>query len=207
MINARHFLTLLLPLFLFTCGPATEPVTEGAGVDTEADSDIENPNADNTDIYDVDPEDPYLISNGTFLGLKPGEPLAEYAPTLRSGVVQTGDGDYTVYFIDGAEGDELGYVMRGDYAYDDKIGDIYVTHPSVVTEQGIRVGTTVKELRERIGAVTFHGSEIESRVTGSKDGIGYRLDIPSTEYNMDNSKIPADAMVQMLIIERPIPAQ
>ena len=207
MTNARYFFLLLLPLFLCTCGPAQETPLEGAGVDTEADPDLDDPNADNTDIYDVDPEDPYLISNGTFLGLKPGEPLAPYAPTLRKGVVETGDGDYTAFFIDGAEGDELGYVMRGDYAFDDQIGDIFVTHPSVVTEQGIRVGTTVKELRERIGAVTFHGSEIESRVTGSKDGIGYRLNIPSTEYNLDNSTIPEDALVQMLIIERPIPAQ
>ena len=158
-------------------------------------------NEGNTDLYDVDPEDPYLLSNGTFLGFKPGEPLGEYRDALRPGKLRNGEGTFDAYFIDGAEGSELGYLLA-DPENNDLIGDIYITSPSVVTEKGVRVGTTHAELIERIGAVTFRGSEIESRVIGSKDGLAYRLAMNSPDTDLDNSRIPGETAITQIMIEQ-----
>ncbi|OAV46094.1 hypothetical protein [Lewinella sp. 4G2] len=198
-----HFITAAI--LLITCaacgGDAAGPPEEGAGFDTEMTPEIDSPNEDNTDIYDVDPEDPYLISNGTFLGLKPGEPLGAYAEVLRKGRLKDGEGSFDVYYIDGAEGSKLGYLMP-DPLDKNIVGDIYVTSPAVVTEKGIRVGTTYEELVERIGAISFHGSEIESRVYGNKEGISYRLDMTSADYDLDNSRISPETAITEIVISR-----
>ena len=196
---------LLLSTLLCTCdrAPTTETPDEGAGVDTKMEDDLSTLNDGNTDLYDVDPEDPYLISNGSLLGFKPGEPLAAYRDALRPGKIRDGEGTHEVFFIDGAEGGELGYLMASP-TDPETIGDIYITSPAVVTEQGIRIGATYAELQERIGAINFHGSEIEGRIFGSQDGLAYRLDGHSTEYAMDNSGInPETPIVQIVIESKP----
>lgn len=198
-----HFLSaLLLTLLLCTCGETnTDP--DGAGVDTVEMDDTEQPNQDNTSIYDVDPDDPYLVSNGYFLGFKPGEPIAEYVDGLRKGRLRTGEGDFDVFFIDGAEGNELGF-LTADPANEQNIGNITITSPAVVTEEGIRIGLSYEELVERIGAITFHGSEVESRVIGNKHGLSYRLEMESNKYDLDNSTIkPATKVTQIVIDRRP----
>lgn len=192
--------SLLISCSFLTCGDdKSDP--EGAGVDTVETADTENPNEDNTDIYDVDPDDPYLVSNGIFLGLKPGEPLGAYADGLRKGKIKTGEGSFDVYFIDGAEGDELGYVMP-DPKNNNLIGEIFITGRSVVTEEGIRIGLSYDELIERLGKITFHGSEVESRVYGSKHGLSYRLDMASNQYDLDNRTIEPDTKVTQIVIDR-----
>ncbi|NJC26408.1 hypothetical protein [Neolewinella antarctica] len=198
----RATVPLLLSFFLCTCGNRPNELAEdGAGVDTGTTPEIDNPNEDNTDIYDVDPEDPYLMSNGAILGLKPGEPLGEYADGLRTGRIRTGEGDFDVYFIDGAEGDELGYLLP-DPTAKSRIGDIILTAPTVVTEKGIRVGLTYAELIERLGAVAFHGSETEARVYGTKDGLRYRLDVNSTKRDLTEADIEPGTRITEIVINR-----
>ena len=197
----RFLPTLLLSLLLCTCGD--RPIDEdGAGVDTPEDTAPDlTPNDGNLDIYDVDPEDPYLVSNGVFLGLKPGEPLAPYTDALRKGKLRTGEGKFDVYYIDGAEGNELGYTLA-DPNDENKIGDIYITSPAVVTEAGIRVGLTYAELTERLGTVAFHGSEQEGRVYGEHEELRYRLGMESGKRNLTEADIEPATEVTEIVIHR-----
>ena len=194
---------LLLGFVACSCGSKeVKSSPETAGVDIDNNEVIaDDPNENNTGLYDVDFDDPYLVSNGTFLNFKPGEPLDAYIDILREGSMQTGEGSFKVYYIDGAEGNELGYLMT-DPIDKTLIGDIFITSPAVVTEDGVRIGTTYEQLIERIGRVSFHGSEIESRVYGNSDGISYRLDMVSNQYDLDNDKILPNTKISEIVIAR-----
>ena len=193
---------LLFTFIVSTCDSRPNDV-EGAGVDTPPEAGVDRtPNDGNLDIYDVDPEDPYLLSNRTLLGLKPGEPIAPYTDALRKGKLKTGEGNFAGYYIDGAEGGELGFMMP-DTEDETLIGDIYIFSPSVVTEEGIRVGLSYSELTERLGAIDFYGSEIESRVYGEHEGLRYQLDINSnTPEKIAAGDIPASTKVKAIVINR-----
>lgn len=190
------FLTLLAALA--ACGNETATETRmptEAQMETlpEAQTPIET-------IPEASTDNPYLISNGSFIGFKPGEPLREYVDALRPGKIRTGEGEFEVYFIDAAEGYELGYFMPAG-PDDSEIGDIWITSPNVVTEEGMHVGLTYEDLNERVGEVKFYGSEIEGMVLGFKEGIGYRLDMYESVVKFDNATIKGETEITQLVIE------
>lgn len=191
------FLALLL-LFLVSCGNETKSITDIPEVETP-DVETEDPNENNTAIYDVDADDPYLLSNGYFLGMTPGGSLADFKDGLRDGELKTGEGSFPVFYIDGAEGDELGYVYSMD-GKDGKINEITITSPKVVTEEGVRVGLSFNELTQRIGELEVFASEIESRVYATKDGITYRLSTNGIAGKTTAEDIKGDVEVMQIIL-------
>ncbi len=190
------FLALLLIPFLCTCGARPNEDTAA----TPADSTGMAP----TDggAVDTDVEGSYTITNGAFLGIKPGEPLANYSAALRAGVLQTGEGDFAVFYIDGAAGEELGYVMP-DPNDESKVGDIYLTSPKVLTSAGVHVGVTHAQLVEALGPLEFHGSEIEGYTSAQKDGMAYRIDAGNWSYEIDQQTITPETEVIEVVILRP----
>lgn len=194
----KPFFALLLLAVCLSCG-GEKSIADTDGIETPT-ADTPDPNDGNTAIYDVDADDPYLISNGYFLGLTPGGSLAEFSDGLRKGVLQTGDGDFDVFYIDSAEGDELGYVTA-DPRDEQTIGYIFVTSPDVVTEKGVRVGISFAELKQRIGAVEVHGSEIEGYTYAQANGMAYRLDSGNWSYEVDVSTIAPETKVIEIVIE------
>ena len=118
-------------------------------------------NQGNLDLYEVDPEDPYEIDeDGSFLGIAPGDALDTHRDGLREGDAPGR------FFIDGAEGSELGYLT----AEAGQITGVFITAPNVVTRNGIRVGYSLAELTERIGETRALGDGLRER-----DGLTYRL--------------------------------
>jgi len=180
------------------CGSEPKSITDTTGLEDSAD-DTPAPNDDNTAIYDVDADDPYLLSNGYFLGMTPGGSLDDYIDGLRTGQIRTGEGEFDVLFIDAAEGDELGYVYTPDKT-EPIIEQITITSPKVVTEKGVRVGLSFDELKQRLGPVEVYASEIESRVYATKDGITYRLNINGTPGKTTAADIGDDVEVMQIIL-------
>ena len=191
------FLALLL-LFLISCGNEPKSVADIPDEETTT-SDVEGPNEDNTAIYDVDDDDPYLLSNGYFLGMSPGGSLADFEDGLRDGELKTGEGTFPVFYIDGAEGDELGYVYSREGAAG-TIDQITVTSPRVVTENGVRVGLSFNELSQRLGELEVFASEIESRVYATKDGITYRLATTGVAGKTSAEDIGGEVEVMQIIL-------
>ncbi|MBC6993272.1 hypothetical protein QWY85_13515 [Neolewinella lacunae] len=188
------FLALLLIPFLCTCGARPNEDT----VVSTADSTGMTPAGGNA--VDTDQEGSYAIANGAFLGIKPGEPLANYTATLRAGLLQTGEGDFDVFYIDGAAGEELGYVMP-DPNDESKVGDIYLTSPKVRTSAGVHVGMTHARLVEVLGPLEFHGSEIEGYTSAQKDGMAYRIDAGNWSYEIDQQTItPETELIEIVIL-------
>ncbi|MEM9526007.1 MAG: hypothetical protein AAGA31_05310 [Bacteroidota bacterium] len=197
----QSFTSLLLLLLLVTC---SQPPADDATLETEAESEVtETPesNQDNTANYEAEEEEPYLLSNGYFLGMQPGLPIIDFAGGLRKGNLATGEGDFEVYYIDGAEGSELGYLMP-DPRDEHSIGDIFITSPDVVTELGVRVGHSFAELQKRLGPLEVHGSEIEGRTYASKDGLWYRLDTANFSYEVDPATIDPTTKITEIVIQR-----
>ncbi len=194
----KPIFSCFLCLFLFACG--------GGKADLETTQDT--PDAEpapqtmtDEEIVATAEENPYLISNGTFLGMAPGDDLTAFADGLRAGVLQTGEGDFDVFYLDGAEGNELGYLMP-DPRDEATIGNIYVTSPDVVTEQGVRVGMSLAELEQRLGELEVHGSEIEGYTYAEKDGLAYRLDANIYTYEVDRAALKPETQVLEIVVDR-----
>lgn len=202
MLSIPQSLTLLpLLLFLVACGqPPADNTTAEAEVEQEM-TETQESKQENTTIDEAGEEDPYLVSNGFFLGMHPGLPIVDFAGGLRKGSLATGEGDFEVYYIDGAEGNELGYLMP-DPQDEDMIGNIFITSPDVVTELGARVGLSFAELQKRLGPLEVHGSEIEGRTHASKDGVWYRLNTVNFSYELDPAAIDPTTKVTEIVIQR-----
>ena len=176
--------------------PAADTLAEDAPeIDTPAPNDGITANSE---AYN---DAPYLVSNGNFLGLTPGGSMVEFVDGLRSGVLQTGEGDFDVHYIDSAEGDELGYVMA-DPRDENTIGNIYITSTKVVTEKGIRVGMSFSELQEKMGELEVHGSEIEGRTYANSGGLSFRLDAENWSYEIDPSTIKPETEIIEIVVKR-----
>lgn len=156
------------------------------------------PNADNTAIYDVDPDDPYEIDDGSFLDLRPGGSVADFPGLLRPDTLRDGEGSLAIYSIVNGE-KVLGYVVP-EAGSEGRIERVVITSDEVVTEDGIRIGNGLAELIERIGSVEVHGSEVESRVYAYKDRLSYRLDMLSSQYALDPESIDSTALITQIVI-------
>ena len=155
-------------------------------------------------IYEVDPEDPYLIFNHTIFDLSPGQPLAPALDRLRRGTLRTGEGNFKVYHIKDKQGEEVGYVMP-DPLDESLIGDIYITSDRVVTEQGVRVGYTYGELVERLGALEVHGSEIEGSTSADYKRLRFMLDEQHFAYELGQEQVSPSAKVTEIVLMRAVP--
>jgi len=195
------FLPLFVVLLAFTaCNNDQKTIADTTEIESPQ-TDMVMGNEDQNAIYDVnaDADDPYLLSNGYFLGMTPGGSLADYKDGLRAGEIRTGEGEFEVLFIDGAEGDELGFVYSME-SEEPTIDEITITSPVVVTEKGVRVGTSFKELQQRLGPVEVFASEIESRVYATKDGITYRLDTNGEPGKTTADDVGEDVTVMQIIL-------
>jgi hypothetical protein len=189
------FLFLFLVFLVSTCGNRPETIADTNGLEVPADT-TTNPNDGKLAIYEVDP---YKLTNGEFLGLKPGASLADHKEGLRDGKLRTGGGIFDVFYIDSAEGNELGYVLP-DPRDPGAIRSIVITSPNVVTEKGVRIGIEFPELMQRLGAVSISGSEVESRVYAKAGQLQYRLDMASISPNIKSSEVPAGTKVMEIVL-------
>lgn len=188
-----------LLLCVLLCGCGGEEATIDASVTDTATIPVQEAPAPAPE--EIEEVSPYVVSNGFFLGMKPGGSIAEFKDGLRADVLQTGEGDFDVFYIDGAEGNELGYLMP-DPRDEKMIGSIYITAEEVITEDGISVGMRFAELQEKIGEVAVHGSEIEGMTYASKNGLAYRLDTNIWTYEVDLSEIKPATKLLEIVIER-----
>lgn len=210
----KSILAFLFLLVLMSCGndnastdtveveAPTAPITTTApqAEDTPA-ADAPAESGGMTSASEEGNDEPYLVSNGYFLGLTPGGAMIEFIDGLRSGVLQTGEGDFDVHYIDSAEGDELGYVMA-DPRDENTIGNIFITSPKVVTEEGVRVGMSFSELQKKIMELEVHGSEIEGRTYANADGLSFRLDVGNWSYEINPSTIKPETKIIEIVVER-----
>ncbi|MFK8005209.1 MAG: hypothetical protein AB8H03_02515 [Saprospiraceae bacterium] len=141
----------------------------------------------------------YKIKKKSFQGISIGDNISEKASMLTKEVMQTGEGDFVTYEIKSDAGEKLAFVMP-DPRDPKLVGDITIISPNAMTSKGVRVGMTLGELKKRIGELTVHGSEIESRTSVAKDNFRYRLDAANNTYEIDQSKVSDDVKILEITI-------
>jgi len=199
----KLILLLQLSLLFIACGAdAPDTMEDRTSAEGTGEAVLEDPNGDNTDNYAIDEDDPYLINADGLLGMTPGSVLADFSAGLREGKLETGEGEFDVYYIDGAEGEELGYLVP-EPRDESLIGEITITSTKVVTEPGLRVGNTFAELQERLQSdLEVYGSEAEGRTYAVSKGVWYRLDAGNWMQDIEQSTIPPDTRVIEIVLPR-----
>ncbi len=66
-------------------------------------------------------------------------------------------------------------------------------------KEGIKVGSTLADLRKAYPKLVAHGSEMESRVTVEAGGYSFLLNASSNKYNLDQATLKATVKVKAVI--------
>jgi len=183
--------SLLLAVTLLSCAPENKTATRADSVFAARPAAASAADANSLDI----------IFSDSFRGISPGDKMATHETSLVISQLVTGDGDFTVYLImDGPES-KIGYLMP-DPNDETKVGDITITSPIPTTTEGMKVGMTLGDLFNRYRNLEIHGSEIEGRTTAYKDQLSFRIDASNYSYEIDPEKIPLNAKITEISINR-----
>ncbi|MGH1339065.1 MAG: hypothetical protein ACRBFS_23310 [Aureispira sp.] len=104
-------------------------------------------------------DNPYLIKDHIFCGLSSGMHFSEHGAHLEKGLLIEEGREVEVYYIQGIEGEHVGYVKP--HTKDEQcIGQITITTPQAHTVDGFRIGSTYAALENEITSIEGHGTEI-----------------------------------------------
>ncbi|MFT4687301.1 MAG: hypothetical protein ACJATN_000035 [Neolewinella sp.] len=143
-------------------------------------------------------DDPFVISGGTVLGIRPGDAIAS-VNNAKKATLKTGEGDFTVYtLVEG--GRELGYLMP-DPNDSKSIRSIHVSSGRLMTLEGISVGSTFAELDKAVSGVVVHGSEVEGRTYATAGKTKFLLKAANFSYEVDKSKIKPGTKIIEIVVE------
>ena len=121
-----------------------------------------------------------LIRPGNAFGIEIGMPVAMLdSNRFTKGVLQTGEGDFDVYWVEGDNHDNsLGYVLPMDFVDQGELVHMMVVlSPKHKTVEFMGVGHTLAELRQAYPTLSVHGSEIEGYVFASAPNYDFKLDM------------------------------
>lgn len=129
-----------------------------------------------------------LITRKSFMGIQPGDKITDHQAKLKKDLLQTGEGDFEIFLINDPNGNPLGY-LHPDPNDEQLVGMIVITSPEAKTEDGLSVGMTLGDLREKLTNYEIHGSEIEGYTAAYHGPFSYQLDSRNWEYDLDASTI------------------
>lgn len=177
--SLSHLLIFTLLFGLNSCNTAPEPTTEDG---TEL-SDLEKEEVTDVAVEAAKPE-----LDGTY-GIRVGDVIAEN-DKLRKDVLQTGEGDFEIYYFDADDGQPALYVVE-DLNDPTLVGDVHVIREgaTVPGAKGIIVGDTWGALRKAFPKIEVFGSEIEGMTNAYSGNLSFRLDTYNSEYELEHSDI------------------
>ncbi len=144
---------------------------------------------------------PDCIAPGAIYGMKVGMTIPEAHKIFPIGKAteKNGEGTFDVYKPAQEE-------SANDYftIYPEKKGGKEVIKSmeftgDCKTKEGIKVGSTLADLRKAYPKLVAHGSEIESRVTVEAGGYSFLLNTASTKYNLDQATLKPTVKVKAIL--------
>jgi hypothetical protein len=135
-----------------------------------------------------------LITSKSFVGIQPGDKIMDHQTSIKKDMLQTGEGDFEIYQILDQQGVAVGY-LHPDPNDEQLVGMIVVTSPEAKTEDGLSVGMTLGDLREKLTGYEIHGSEIEGYTAAYHGPFSYQLDSRNWEYDLDASTIADEVKI------------
>lgn len=142
-----------------------------------------------------------LITETSFRGITVGDQISSHSDYIQKEQLKTGEGSFEIYRIKDFNNNPAGYFMA-DPNNESLVADITVESPMAATAEGIKVGSTFEELRQKLPDMEVHGSEIEGRTYANYNNLSYRLDIGNFTYEVDIEKIPAATKIINIVINR-----
>ena len=140
------------------------------------------------------PTTPEAIIMGQLLSIPAGIPISNIDMSLEKGLLQSGEGEFEVYYIKTDTGKEVGYIVA-EPEDAPLVSNIFITDSGLVLPNGLHVGSTWAEVKDAAGSVEVHGSEIEARTYADLGDYQLRLEYMSTSYDINESSIPNDTKV------------
>jgi hypothetical protein len=180
--NLSYCLACIFFLGLTGCNSTPEQVAEATEKTVEE--------VTETAVEAVKPE-----MDGTY-GIRVGDVIADNEK-LRKDVLQTGEGDFDIYYFDADDGQPAGYVME-DLQNPILVGDVYVIRKgaTVPGAKGVKVGDSWGDLRAAFPEVEVHGSEIQSWTYAYVGEMSFKLEASNTEYELSHSDVSDSAKIQ-----------
>jgi hypothetical protein len=138
----------------------------------------------------------HVLAEGEFQGVKLDTPLSalerRFGKKLRKAVMKTGEGDFEYYSLRNETGQEIAQFFLTD---DKRVRMVETTSPLWKTTRGIRVGSTLRELRRAYPDLEIHGSEIESRTSASSAATkwSFRIDTHFGSYELSPKELASIA--------------
>lgn len=193
-MKGTHLLIILILLGLSSCMDNSNPDTE---MKVE-----ENVNATKEVEIKADKSSNLGIVNNTFLGIYPGQPIADIASDKikKASPNNKVEKAFETYHILSEGGKKVGYFYP-EPLDESLVGNLFITDKDV-SVNGIGIGSTYEEIKNTLNTYEVHGSEIESRTSVYFKDYAFELDYPSNHYDLDRDKIPPTAQVVELQIQR-----
>jgi hypothetical protein len=134
-----------------------------------------------------------------YRGIILGDAIKKHGAYVKKSTMNTGEGSFEVYKITDKENNPAGYLMA-DSKNKLLVGSITVESTKARTEEGIKVGSTFKDLLKAFPNIEVHGSEIESRTYAKAGNLSYRLDVANNTYEVDKAKIKPTTKITEIVI-------
>jgi hypothetical protein len=140
------------------------------------------------------------LTAGTLGGVKLGDPMSEVTKTYPVKIKhETGEGSFDAY------------VKSKDNAHDVIIFPLKKGGKEVVnlveytgncaTKEGIKVGSTVADLRKAYPTLKANGSEVEGRTIAKGGGHTFLLDTYESAYELDVAKLKPTVKVKAIVLQ------
>ncbi len=149
----------------------------------------------------TNPNTPDCVAPGALFGMKIGMsiPDAKKIFPLRNAKEKNGEGTFDVY--KSAQEESSGEDIT---IYVEKKGGKEVIRSmeftgDCKTKEGIKVGSTLADLRKAFPKLVAHGSEVESRVTAEGGGYSFLLNTSSNKYDLDQATLKPTVKVKAFV--------
>lgn len=126
-------------------------------------------------------KDKHVITPEGIYGITFDRPVSDFFGELKKGILNTGEGDFKVYYIRTKKGEEVGHLFVDES--DQSIKTIEITSSTVSTNDGVAIGTSYKKFSEIFPEAEVRRSEIENRLFTKRGKFiflfdGYSLNVP-----------------------------
>jgi hypothetical protein len=142
-----------------------------------------------------------ILEPGSIKDVKVGDPMEKVKETYPVKITEKdGEGSFDVYVMSKDNVNEV-------FIYPMKKGGKEVAHMieyrrgDCTTKEGIKVGSTVADLRKAYPKLTANGSEIEGRTYAKGGGYEFFLDSPNFSYELDQAKLKGDVKVKAIVLK------
>jgi uncharacterized lipoprotein NlpE involved in copper resistance len=197
------FSAIISALALMGCNNPSEKPTVAAATPVEAAQPVQTPPVEVAKPVAAAMQTPTCLEPGALYGMKVGMLTSEAHKIfpIRKTKITRAEGTVDVYVsaLEESSGDDMA-IYPEKKGGKDVINNIEYTG-SCATKEGIKVGSTIADLRKAYPKLKAHGSEIESRVTAEGGGYFFLLNTASADYNLDQATLKPSVKVKAILIQ------